>query len=67
MQSLPATEQRIDEIRKCQEQDETGQLISTYCHTFWPSKQSIPSSAKPYYALSSELSVENCSCEEIEW
>ena len=27
MQSLPATEQRIDEIRKCQEQDETCQLI----------------------------------------
>ena len=59
MQSLPATEQRIDEIRKCQEQNETCQLTFTYCHTFWPDKQTIPSSSKASYALSLELFVEN--------
>ena len=59
MQSLPATERRIEEIRKSQQQDEACQLIMTYCHSTWPSKQCVPRSVKPYLPLAAELSVEN--------
>ena len=39
LQSLPATESRLDEIRRQQEQDETCQLLVRYCRSGWPDKR----------------------------
>ena len=59
MQSLPATENRIKQIRECQQKDETCKLVSSYCLSSWPDKKSAPSSVKPYISLAAEFSVED--------
>jgi transposase InsO family protein len=56
---LPATEQRITEIRECQEADEVLQQIEEYCRSGWPEKSSLPPELKPYYPVAAELTVQN--------
>ena len=56
---LPATEQRITEIRECQEADEVLQQIEEYCRSGWQEKSSLPPELKPYYPVAAELTVQN--------
>ena len=59
IRNLPATEQRLEEIRLLQQRDEACQLITTYCQTGWPRKNLTPEVIKPYSNLSSEFAVHN--------
>ena len=57
-QAIPATEKRLEEIRLHQEEDDVLRLVSSYCQTGWPERGATPGVVKPYYPVSSELSVE---------
>ena len=57
MQSLPATERRMKQIKESQQRDETCQLVSTYCLTSWPDKKSAPFTVLPYLPLAAEFSI----------
>ena len=48
---LPATEQRLTEIRACQEADKICQQIAEFCRSGWPEKSMLPAEVKPYYVL----------------
>ena len=54
MQSLPATERRMKQIKESQHRDETCQLVSTYCLTSWPD---APFTVLPYLPLAAEFSI----------
>ena len=51
MDSIPATEERLESIRLSQDQDEALKLVKTYCISGWPEKSSVDSIAKPYYSV----------------
>ena len=59
VQSLPATEQRLLQIKQLQTEDEACQTITKYCQSGWPEKQKVDAGVKPYYPIAAELSVEN--------
>ena len=59
LQSLPATEHRLEDIRQHQQQDEVCQLLVRYCQSGWPNKKQLPDVVKPYSSVAAELSVEN--------
>ena len=48
---LPATEQRLTEIRAYQEADKICQQIAEFCRSGWPEKSMLPAEVKPYYVL----------------
>ena len=54
--SLPATEQRIEEIKKLQLTDPVCQQISLYCQMGWPDKKSLEGPLKLYFSVAGELS-----------
>ena len=58
VQNLPATEQRLEEIRRCQEADEGCKQATAFCESGWPEKHAIPGTLRPYYPVAFELSVE---------
>jgi hypothetical protein len=59
MEHLPATQQRLQEIRRCQESDEVCQQITEFCQSGWPEKNSLSAAVKPYFPVSAELTVHN--------
>ena len=59
VENFPATEQRLQEIRECQQADTTCQKIVKYCKSGWPEKGALPSDVKPFHTASSQLSVEH--------
>ena len=58
LQCLPATERRLEEIRKQQQQDEVCQLLAEYCKTGWPDRSRLSGVTKKFYPVATELSVE---------
>ena len=44
-QTLPATDKRMEQIRKCQQNDEACQLVSSYCSSSWPDRKFAPALA----------------------
>jgi hypothetical protein len=48
IQSLPATEERLEEIRRHQQQDDICQLLTSYCQSGWPDKKNLPEATRPY-------------------
>ena len=58
LQSLPATEKRLDEIERKQKEDEVCQLIVKYCKKGWPSISSVPQEVRKFYPVAAELSVQ---------
>lgn len=56
-ETLPATDQRLREIRVKQTQDEVCSAIRTYCKTGWPSINRLPSTLRQYWAHRGELNV----------
>ena len=59
MQSLPATEHRLEDIRQHQQQDEACRLLVRYCQSVWPNKKKLPDRVRPYSSVTAELSVQN--------
>lgn len=59
MQSLPATDQRLEEIKRHQKEDEVCQQITAFCETGWPDKHSATASIRPFLPMSAEFCIEN--------
>ena len=56
--AIPATEKRLEEIRRHQEDDEILQLIRMYCQTGWPAKEAVPRVVRPYFPVAAELTIQ---------
>ena len=59
LSNLPATEERLKEVRKHQKNDEECQQISEFCHSGWPEPHLLSAALKPYSPLAGEFSVQN--------
>lgn len=56
---LPATEERLQQIREQQDKDETLKQIKLYCKNGWPDKLKIPGPCFPYHQHAGDLTAEN--------
>ena len=59
--SIPATPQRLQELRQEQMKDPTCSRVREYCKTQWPGRDSVPSAVKPYWKVRGQLTL----CEDI--
>ena len=59
VESIPATEQRLQEIREHQEKNPVCQKLSEFCRSGWPKKTSLSADLKPYFCVSAQLSIAN--------
>ena len=57
--SLPATEGRLEQIRREQQQDTTCQKLMQYCQQGWPSRDKLPGMFKPYLTVATEFSIKD--------
>ena len=55
LNSLPATESRLKQLLKAQQEDDTCQLLSRFCKEGWPSNLQGP--IKQFKSCAAELSV----------
>ena len=55
---LPASEQRLAEIRECQKSDRACQHMVEFYRSGWPEKNALPVEVKPYYTVAVELTVQ---------
>ena len=58
IQSLPATEDRLEEIRQKQRQDEVCRLLVKYSQQGWPDQKQLTNATRPFFSVTSELSIE---------
>ena len=56
VQYLPATEDRLEDIRVQQHQDEVTRRLIDYCTEGWPERSQLPGILKPYWAVSTRIS-----------
>lgn len=54
---LPVSEEQLHEIKRQQENDNTCRTIVEFCQLGWPEQRKLPSEAKPYFQVASQLSV----------
>ncbi len=59
MESLPATEKRLQQIREAQQQDEVCQKVKQYCREGWPDRSLVKGAVKSFLPVSAELTVQN--------
>ena len=57
--SLPATEERLEQIRREQQQDTVCQRLTQYCQQGWPSRDKLPGAYKTYLTVAAELSIKD--------
>ena len=57
MQSLPATEVRLEEIRVRQEHDKVCQKAKTFCMQGWPKSSELSEPLKTFHSVSGELTI----------
>ena len=57
--ALPATENRLAEIRARQLEDDVCQQVMRYCTGRWPRHPSLPSVLRPYWQVQNELTIQN--------
>ena len=55
---LPATEDRLEELRSQQQQDEVTNQIVVYCSNGWPDKSRLPGPLKSYWPERSKLTIQ---------
>ena len=55
---LPATEDRLEELRIQQQEDEVTKLLVKYCSQGWPERPQLPGPLKPYWPERNELTVQ---------
>ena len=58
IQSLPATEGRLEEIRQKQRQDDVCRLLVKYSRQGWPDQKQLTNATRPFFSVASELSIE---------
>ena len=58
MQSFPATDQRLEQIKTLQKEDSTCREVVQYCQTGWPKASKITPELVPFYHVASELNVQ---------
>ena len=56
LQAIPATEQRLTQIKEAQSQDRVCIQVKQYCQTQWPNRISLSKELFPYYLVHTELS-----------
>ena len=56
---LPASTQRIDEIKTVQASDTVCSTLISYCENSWPEKHSLSLQLKPYWKWQGQLSTHN--------
>jgi transposase InsO family protein len=59
VESIPATEKRLQEIRELQEKDPVCQKLAGFCRSGWPEKRTLSADLKPYFCVSAQLSIAN--------
>ena len=59
MSCLPAIEKWLTEITQKQEEDEVCKQLKQYCQPGWPNKHQVSETLKPYYSVSSELTIQH--------
>jgi len=59
LQGIPATEQRLAQIKEFQSTDRVCAQVRQYCQTQWPNRTSLSKELIPYYLVRSELSNED--------
>ena len=57
VEHLPATEQRLQEIREFQQKDAACQKLTQLCKSGWPDKSALTADVKLCFSVSSQLSV----------
>jgi len=57
IEHLPATEKKVTEIRKAQEEDPVCQQVKTFCQNGWPESVKLQQQLRPYAAVKFELSI----------
>lgn len=55
---LPATEDRLEELRCQQQEDEVTKQIMEYSSTQWPERSQLPGPLKPYWPERNELTIQ---------
>ena len=55
---IPATEKRVAEIQKLQQEDRVCNKLAEFCRTQWPQKCDLDSDLRPYHRVADEMSVE---------
>ena len=58
VQSLPASEQRLEKFALAQREDRVCAQLLKFCKTEWPAKQSLDPVLKPYWEARHKISVE---------
>ena len=58
VQSIPASEQRLEKYSLAQKEDKVCTLLLKFCKTEWPPKQSLDKELKPYWDARHKISVE---------
>lgn len=59
MKNLPASDKRLLEIMKLQEEDEVCTQIKQYCLKGWPDRGQLKGAIKPYLPVLAELTVQD--------
>ncbi len=54
---LPVTDKRLEQIKNCQSNDHVCQQILEYTENGWPPEREVPAFVKPYYSISSAISI----------
>ena len=55
---IPATDDKLAKILKCQQEDEVIIKLKSYCEHGWPSIQKLDSDLKKYWKIREDLSVQ---------
>ena len=57
--AIPASEQRLENIKERQRQDEVCRLIVEYAKVGWPERNQLPSALQPYWPYRGDLTMIN--------
>ena len=58
IQNLPATNRRIQQIKKAQEEDTVCRAVKQYCEDGWPDRSLIKGTVNQYLPMAAELTVQ---------
>ncbi|KAI4896885.1 hypothetical protein NFI96_031596, partial [Prochilodus magdalenae] len=59
MSSLPASDERLEEIRRHQQKDDVLVQLKIFCTDGWPDKFSLDRAFQPYLQFAGELTVQH--------
>ena len=65
VQSFPATDQRLEQMRALQQEDATCQQVIQYHREGWPTRNEISPEVLPFMKVAPELCVMKACCYEV--